>query len=93
MVTYFPVDQVFRAISDITRRRLLDGIRARDGATLSELCTGFPQLSRFAVMKHLRILQSAGLVVVQKDGRARRHSLNPMPLRRIHEQWLTRFLL
>jgi DNA-binding transcriptional ArsR family regulator len=86
------LDHVFRAISDLTRRRLLDEIRVREGATLSELCAGFPQLSRFAVMKHLRILASAGLVVVRKDGRAKRHSLNPMPLRRIHEQWLSRFL-
>jgi uncharacterized protein YndB with AHSA1/START domain/DNA-binding transcriptional ArsR family regulator len=87
-----PTDEpVFRALADPSRRTLLDRLFERDGQTLGELVTALPQMTRIAVMKHLRILESAGLVVSHRSGRHRLHYLNPVPIRRIHERWLDKF--
>ena len=84
-------DQVFRALADPSRRRLLDRLYERDGQTLGELEKALPQMTRIAVMKHLRILEQAGLVVSHRSGRRRLHYLNPVPIRRLHDRWLDKF--
>jgi uncharacterized protein YndB with AHSA1/START domain/DNA-binding transcriptional ArsR family regulator len=95
MVTYPPRmeqdDASFRALADPSRRVLLDRLYERDGQALGELQTALPQMSRIAVMKHLRILEAAGLVVSHRSGRRRLHYLNPVPIRRIHDRWLDKF--
>ena len=70
---------------------LLDRLYERDGQALGELAEALPQMSRIAVMKHLRILEHAGLVVSHRSGRRRLHYLNPVPIRRIHDRWLDKF--
>jgi uncharacterized protein YndB with AHSA1/START domain/DNA-binding transcriptional ArsR family regulator len=81
------LDAVWRALADPTRRRLLDLLR--DGPrTTGDLCAGVPALSRFAVMKHLGVLESAGLVVVRRRGRERWNHLNAVPLQQVTERWL-----
>ena len=80
-------EQVFRAIADPHRRRLLDSLARSDGQTLTELCAILP-MSRIGVMKHLHILEDAGLVTTRKIGRERLHSLDPAPLIEI-DAWLT----
>ena len=84
-------DQVFRALADPSRRRLLDRLYERDGQTLGELEKALPQMTRIAVMKHLRILEQAGLVVSHRSGRRRLHYLNPVPIRQLHDRWLDKF--
>jgi uncharacterized protein YndB with AHSA1/START domain/DNA-binding transcriptional ArsR family regulator len=84
-------DEVFRALADSSRRTLLDRLFERDGQTLGELEAALPGMTRFGVMKHLRVLESAGLVTSRKVGRERHHYLNPVPIRRIHDRWLDRF--
>jgi uncharacterized protein YndB with AHSA1/START domain/DNA-binding transcriptional ArsR family regulator len=84
-------DEVFRALADASRRTLLDSLFERDGQTLGELEAALPGMTRFGVMKHLRVLESAGLVTSRKVGRERFHYLNPGPIRRIHDRWLDRF--
>ena len=81
----------FRALADPSRRMLLDGLFERDGQTLGELTARLPEMTRFGVMKHLRILESAGLVVTRRDGRRKRHLLNPMPIQRINDRWISKF--
>ncbi len=83
-------DLVFRALADPTRRRLLDRLYERDGRTLTEL-EGEQEMSRFGVMKHLRVLQEAGLVVTRKEGRSKLHFLNPVPIRLIHDRWIDKY--
>ena len=94
MVTYAgPVsdeDVVFRALADPTRRHLLDRLHARDGRTLTELESEL-EMTRFGVMKHLRVLESAGLVVIRWQGREKLHYLNPMPIRLIHDRWIDKY--
>jgi DNA-binding transcriptional ArsR family regulator len=80
-------DAVFRALVDGTRRRLLDALREGDRTT-SELVAFVPEMSRFGVMDHLRVLVDAGLVTVRREGRERRNSLNPVPIRRLYERWM-----
>ena len=75
-------DEVFRAMADSSRRALLDRLFERDGQTLGELEAALPGMTRFGVMKHLRVLESAGLVTSRKVGRERHHYLNPVPIRR-----------
>ena len=83
---------VFRALADPTRRRLLDELLATPGATVGELAAPFePELTRFAVMKHLRVLEDAGLVVTRRDGRSTRHHLNAVPIRELSRRWLDKF--
>ena len=84
-------DEVFRALADSSRRTLLDRLFERDGQTLGELEAALPGMTRFGVMKHLRVLEAAGLVTSRKVGRERHHYLNPIPIRRIHDRWLDRF--
>ncbi len=83
--------EVFRALADPGRRRLMDALHERDGQTLSELCQVLPALTRFGVMKHLRVLAEAHLVVTEKVGRAKFHYLNPVPIQRIHRRWLAKY--
>src|SRR3954471_13767562 len=83
-------DRVFRALADPTRRFLLDLLFERDGRTLGELESGL-EMTRFGVMKHLRVLERARLIVTRRDGRAKRHYLNPVPIRQIHDRWLDKF--
>jgi uncharacterized protein YndB with AHSA1/START domain/DNA-binding transcriptional ArsR family regulator len=84
-------DEVFRALADPSRRLLLDSLFHRDGQTLSELSARLPGMTRFGVMKHLRILESAGLVATRKVGREKLHYLNPVPIRLIHDRWIGKY--
>jgi len=83
-------DRVFKALADPTRRFLLDQLFARDGRTLSELESEL-DMTRFGVMKHLRVLEDAGLVVSRKQGREKLHFLNPVPIRLIHNRWIDKY--
>ena len=83
-------DAVFRALADPTRRHLLDRLFERDGRTLTELERELA-MTRFGVMKHLRVLEEAGLVSTRKSGRAKLHFLNPVPIRLIHDRWIDKF--
>jgi DNA-binding transcriptional ArsR family regulator len=84
------MDDVFRALADRTRRRLLDRLCRRDGQTLAELCRG-PRMSRQAVSKHLAVLEDAGLVVTRWVGREKLHYLNPIPIRAIADRWIHKY--
>jgi DNA-binding transcriptional ArsR family regulator len=84
------MDEVFKALADSTRRELLDRLRERDGQSLSSLEEGVP-MSRFGVMKHLKVLEEAGLVTTQKRGREKLHFLNPVPIRLIHDRWVSKY--
>jgi uncharacterized protein YndB with AHSA1/START domain/DNA-binding transcriptional ArsR family regulator len=86
-------DEVFRALADPSRRTLLDRLFERDGQTLGELEAVLPAMTRFGVMKHLRVLEAANLVTSRKVGRERHHYLNPVPIRRIHDRWLDRYAI
>jgi DNA-binding transcriptional ArsR family regulator len=83
-------DRVFKALADPTRRFLLDLLFARDGRTLSEL-EGELEMTRFGVMKHLKVLEQAGLVVTRKQGREKLHFLNPVPIRLVHDRWIDKY--
>jgi uncharacterized protein YndB with AHSA1/START domain/DNA-binding transcriptional ArsR family regulator len=84
------VDAVFRALADPTRRSLLDELYERDGQTLSGLERLLP-MTRFGVMKHLKVLEQAGLVVTRKRGREKLHFLNPVPIRLVHDRWVSKY--
>ena len=84
------MDEVFRALSDPTRRRLLDELFREDGQSLTALESRFG-MSRFGVMKHLRILEDAGLVVTRRRGREKLHFLNPVPIRLVHDRWVSKY--
>ena len=84
------MDAVFKALGDPTRRLLLDWLFERDGRTLSELESGL-EMSRFGVMKHLRVLEEAGLVLTRRRGREKLHFLNPVPIRLVHDRWVSKF--
>jgi uncharacterized protein YndB with AHSA1/START domain/DNA-binding transcriptional ArsR family regulator len=83
-------DDVFRALADPTRRSLLDELFKEDGQTLSALEQRLP-MTRFGVMKHLRVLEEAGLVVTKKRGREKLHFLNPVPIRLVHDRWVSKY--
>ncbi|MDX6550717.1 MAG: hypothetical protein QOJ31_1401 [Gaiellales bacterium] len=83
-------DLVFKALSDPTRRLLLDRLYERDGRTLTELECEL-EMTRFGVMKHLRVLEHAGLVVTRRAGREKLHFLNPVPIRLIHDRWIDKY--
>jgi DNA-binding transcriptional ArsR family regulator len=83
-------DLVFKALADPTRRLLLDRLYARDGRTLTELESEV-QMTRFGVMKHLRVLEDAGLVVTRRSGREKLHFLNAVPIRLIHDRWIDKY--
>jgi uncharacterized protein YndB with AHSA1/START domain len=84
------VDAVFRALADPTRRKLLDVLYKKDGQTLSALERRLP-MTRFGVMKHLRVLEEARLVVAKKRGREKLHFLNPVPIRLVHDRWVSKY--
>src|SRR5262249_37196815 len=83
-------DLVFRALADPTRRHLLDRLFERDGRTLTELESEL-DMTRFGVMKHLRVLEGAGLVATRRAGREKLHYLNPVPIRLIHDRWIDKY--
>ncbi|MCA9081389.1 MAG: helix-turn-helix transcriptional regulator [Planctomycetaceae bacterium] len=84
------LDPVFKALADPTRRAILDALRTGPQNTGS-LVEQFPNLSRFAVMKHIDVLREANLIVTQAQGRQRIHSLNAVPLRQMYERWVSPF--
>ncbi len=83
-------DRVFRALADPTRRFLLDRLFVRDGRTLTDLESELA-MTRFGVMKHLKVLEEAGLVVTRRSGREKLHYLNPVPIRLIHDRWIDKY--
>jgi DNA-binding transcriptional ArsR family regulator len=95
LVTYSPHvidddDRVFKALADRTRRFLLDRLFVQDGRTLTELESEL-EMTRFGVMKHLRVLEDAGLVVSRRSGREKLHYLNPVPIRLVHDRWIDKY--
>jgi uncharacterized protein YndB with AHSA1/START domain/DNA-binding transcriptional ArsR family regulator len=82
---------VFRALSDPSRRLLLDSLFERDGQTLGELTSFLPGMTRFGVMRHLDVLEAADLITTRRAGREKRHYLNPVPIRRLHDRWISKF--
>jgi DNA-binding transcriptional ArsR family regulator len=94
LVTYYLLmlhdDLVFKALADASRRLLLDLLFERDGQTLHELEMPLA-MSRFGVMKHLRVLETAGLVVTRRAGREKHHFLNAVPIRLIHDRWIDKY--
>ena len=84
-------DPVFIALADPTRRHLLDLLFERDGRTLGELVAAVHGMTRFGVMKHLRVLEAAELVTTRRVGREKHHYLNPVPIRRLHDRWLDKY--
>jgi len=82
---------VFRALADPTRRAILDALFVEDGQTLTRLCERFPDLTRFAVMKHLAVLERADLVVAVRAGREKRHHLNPVPIEQVANRWISKY--
>ena len=84
------MDEVFRALADATRRALLDELFRADGQTLSALEARLP-MTRFGVMKHLRVLEQAGLVLTRRRGREKLHFLNPVPIRLVHDRWVSKY--
>src|ERR1700712_826293 len=83
-------DRVFKALADPPRRLLLDLLFVRDGRTLTELESAV-EMTRYGVMKHLRVLEDAGLVVPRRAGREKHHFLNPVPIRLIHDRWIDKY--
>jgi DNA-binding transcriptional ArsR family regulator len=84
------MDEVFKALADPTRRSLLDRLYREDGQSLKALEAGL-EMTRFGVMKHLRVLEEAGLVTARKSGREKLHFLNPVPIRLIHDRWVSKY--
>lgn len=84
------MEEVFRALGDPSRRRLLDALHRQDGQTLRQL-EAHLEMTRFGVMKHLRVLEHAGLVTTKRIGREKRHYLNPVPIRLIHDRWIRKY--
>ncbi len=84
------MDAVFRALADPTRRRVLDELFEQDGQTLTELEQRLP-MTRFGVMKHLRVLEEAGLLISRRRGREKLHFLNAVPIRLIYDRWVSKF--
>jgi uncharacterized protein YndB with AHSA1/START domain/DNA-binding transcriptional ArsR family regulator len=84
------MDAVFKALADPTRRSLLDELFREDGQTLGALEGRLP-MTRFGVMKHLRVLEEAGLVTTRRQGREKLHFLNPVPIRLVHDRWVSKY--
>src|SRR5712691_1940505 len=84
------MDAVFRALGDPTRRSLLDELFREDGQTLSALERRLP-MTRIGVMKHLRVLEEAGLVTTRRRGREKLHHLNAVPIRLVHDRWVSKY--
>ncbi len=84
------MDSVFKALADPTRRALMDALFERDGQTLGSLEERLP-MTRFGVMKHLRVLEEAGIVTTRRRGREKLHFLNPVPIRLVHDRWVSKY--
>jgi DNA-binding transcriptional ArsR family regulator len=84
------MDAVFKALADPTRRELLDELYREDGQSLSSLEEG-RSMTRFGVMKHLKVLEEAGLVKTRRRGREKLHFLNPVPIRLVHDRWVSKY--
>jgi len=84
------MDAVFKALADPSRRTLLDALYEEDGQTLSALERRLP-MTRIGVMKHLRVLEDAGLVTTKRRGREKLHFLNPVPIRLVHDRWVSKY--
>lgn len=87
-------DAVFKALADPTRRRILDLLHAQSGLSLSDIearVTQHVEMTRFGVMKHLKVLTEAGLVTTEKSGRSTLHHINPVPIRLIHDRWISKY--
>ncbi len=84
------MEPVFKALADPTRRGLLDELFKRDGQSLSALEHGLP-MTRFGVMKHLKVLEEANLVVTRRRGREKLHYLNPVPIQQVYERWVSKY--
>jgi uncharacterized protein YndB with AHSA1/START domain/DNA-binding transcriptional ArsR family regulator len=85
------MESVFRALADPSRRKLLDLLFERDGQTLTELSGNLPAMTRFGVMKHLGLLEEAGLVTTRRLGREKLHYLNAVPIRMVHDRWIGKY--
>jgi DNA-binding transcriptional ArsR family regulator len=85
------VDEVFKALADPTRRALLDALFERDGQTVQALCDRFPAMTRFGVMKHLGVLETANLVTTRREGRTKLHFLNPVPIQQVADRWIGKY--
>lgn len=85
------MDGIFKAIDDAGRRTLLDGLFEHDGQTLTELCSLLPDMTRYGVMSHLRVLEEAHLITTKKEGRFKYHYLNPVPIKQISERWISKY--
>lgn len=83
-------DLVFKALADRSRRFLLDLLHRRDGQTLTELESEL-EMTRFGVMKHLKLLEESGLILTRREGREKRHFLNAIPIRQIHDRWIDKY--
>lgn len=90
ILTPVNIDDVFKALADRTRRRLLDALRAQNGQTLGELCS-YLDMTRQAVTQHLTRLEDANLIVTVKRGREKLHYLNPVPIHEIYERWIEKY--
>jgi DNA-binding transcriptional ArsR family regulator len=84
------LEEVWRALSNPTRRAILDLLRPGPRST-GELADAFPDLSRFAIMQHLGVLEEAELVIPRREGRRRHNYLNPVPIQQIHDRWVSRY--
>jgi DNA-binding transcriptional ArsR family regulator len=82
---------VFKALADQSRRTILDALFKEDGQTLTALCARLDGMTRFGVMKHLRILEEAHLVIVRREGREKLHYLNPVPIQRVYDRWVGKY--
>jgi DNA-binding transcriptional ArsR family regulator len=82
---------VFKAIADPSRRAILDALRKNDGQTLTELCGHVDGMTRFGVMKHVRILEEAHLIVARRNGREKLHYLNPVPIQGVYDRWVGKY--
>lgn len=94
MVTYnleMNQDLVFKALADVSRRKLLDLLFLKDGRSLKELAAELEEMTRFGVMKHLKILEQAGLVATRKQGRETLHYLNPVPIQMVYDRWVSKY--
>lgn len=85
------MDEVFKAIDDPSRRILLDSLFDNDGQTLTELSALLPEMTRYGVMNHLRVLEEAHLVTTKKEGKFKYHFLNPVPIKRISDRWISKY--
>jgi DNA-binding transcriptional ArsR family regulator len=85
------VELVFRALADAHRRALLDALFECDGQSLGQLAATLPEMTRFGVAKHLAVLEEGGLVVTRRAGRSKLHYLNPVPIRLVHDRWISKY--